>query len=304
MHNTGWLNRSEYPFTSRYLDLDAGKMHYIDEGQGPVIVFVHGTPVWSFLYREFIKRLSRSYRCIAMDHLGFGLSDKPAGWTYRPADHARNLEYLIERLGLRDITLVVHDFGGPIGLSYALNHPHNIAGLAIFNTWMWSLCNNQEANRISRVMSGWMGRLLYRQLNFSARFLIPFATGNRARLSRSAHRHYINAAPHPDDRQGMLVCARELVGSSEWYDQLWSRRDRIRDLPALLLWGLKDPGVRSGVFDLARWQGVFASAETITFPEAGHFVQEEEAPAAIDALMMFMRKLTSLPVSSAAHHTR
>ncbi len=99
---------------------------------------VHGTPTWSFMYRHLIRDLSPRYRCIAPDHLGFGLSDRPAGWSYRPEDQARNLARLIETLGLKDLTLVVHDFGGPIGLAYALDHPENVRRLVLFNTWMWS----------------------------------------------------------------------------------------------------------------------------------------------------------------------
>ena len=95
-------------------------MHYVDEGQGPPLVFVHGTPDWSFVWRHLIKALSPRYRCIAPDNLGFGLSDKPRDASYAPPEQAANLRQLIEHLGLRDITLVLHDFGGPFGLSYAI----------------------------------------------------------------------------------------------------------------------------------------------------------------------------------------
>jgi pimeloyl-ACP methyl ester carboxylesterase len=287
MKRTDWIDHAEYPFAPHTIDLDAGRMHYVDEGEGPPVVMVHGTPVWSFLYRNLVKRLARSHRCIVPDHLGFGLSERPAHFGYRPQDHARNLHALIEHLELREITLVVHDFGGPIGLSYAVEQPENVARLAIFNTWMWSLRENKQAAQISSIMGSRFGRFLYERLNVSPRFLIPVASGD-AKLPPHIHRHYIDAAPTPRDRHAMWVCARELAGSSEWYDTLWQRRERIRDIPALLLWGLKDPGVASGVFDLARWQALFADARTITFPHAGHFVQEEAAPAAAEALEAFL----------------
>ncbi|HWQ12316.1 MAG TPA: alpha/beta fold hydrolase [Roseiflexaceae bacterium] len=287
MQTPAWLDRTLYPFAPHSLELDAGRMHYVDEGQGPPVVLVHGTPVWSFLYRDLIRALSPDHRVIAPDHLGFGLSDKPEEFGYRPQDHARNLRALIERLGLRDVTLVVHDFGGPIGLSYAVEQPENVARLVIFNTWMWSLRENVEAARISRVMGGPIGSFLYKRLNFSARALIPLVAGER-RMPRAVHRHYIDAAPGPRERHGMWVLARELAGSSDWYDSLWRRRERIRSIPALLLWGLKDPGVRSGVFDLARFQGLFPGARTLTFPAAGHFVQEEEAAAVAAAVREFL----------------
>lgn len=124
-----WLNPSLNPFPTHDLDTGSGRMHYVDEGEGAPIVMVHGTPSWSFLYRQLIRDLSGSYRCIAPDQLGFGLSDKPETFAYTPAAHAQNLERLIDTLGLKDIVLVVHDFGGPIGLSYALTHPENVRAL-------------------------------------------------------------------------------------------------------------------------------------------------------------------------------
>jgi pimeloyl-ACP methyl ester carboxylesterase len=287
MSHPTWLDRREYPFEHHELQLEAGRMHYVDEGDGPPVMFVHGTPVWSFLYRKLIVELSKTHRCIAPDHLGFGLSEKPAGFSYVPRDHAHNLRALIEHLGLREVTLVVHDFGGPIGLSYATERPENVARLVIFNTWMWSLRGNSQAEQISGLMGGPVGRFLYEQVNISPRFLISAASGDH-KMTREIQRHYIDAAPTPRDRHAMWVCARELVGSSEWYDTLWQRRDRIRDIPALLLWGLKDPGVRSGMFDLARWQGVFGDVQTQTFAGAGHFVQEEEAPAVAAAVSAFL----------------
>lgn len=287
MSYPAWLDRSEYPFQPRSLELEAGRMHYVDEGQGPPVVLVHGTPVWSFLYRNLIKELSRSNRCIAMDHLGFGLSDKPAGWGYRPADHAANLRALVDHLGLRDITLVVHDFGGPIGLSYAVERPENVARLVIFNTWMWSQRENPEAAQISRTLGGGFGRFMYERLNFSARWLIPALGGERP-LPKSIHRHYIDAAPTPQSRHAMWVCARELAGSSDWYETLWARRERLRHIPALLLWGLRDRGVKSGVFDLARFQGVFEDVRSVTYPGAGHFVQEDAAPQVAAEIRAFL----------------
>ncbi|MEW6602891.1 MAG: alpha/beta fold hydrolase, partial [Nitrospirota bacterium] len=126
MHDYSWIDRKEYPFKSHSLELEMGRMHYVDEGTGEPLVMVHGNPTWSFVYRHLINGLSKDYRCIAMDHIGFGLSDKPQNWSYYPEDHAKNFDIFIERLDLHNITLVVQDWGGPIGLSYAVNHPENV----------------------------------------------------------------------------------------------------------------------------------------------------------------------------------
>jgi len=120
---------------------------------------------------------------IALDHLGFGQSDKPAEADYRPAAQARRLEELIKRLGLKDIVMVVHDFGGPIGLAYAIRHPDNVRGLVLFNTWMWSLAGT-PAERLSRLFSGSLGRFLYTRLNFSPRVILKAAFGDKRKLTR------------------------------------------------------------------------------------------------------------------------
>lgn len=109
MTNIDWIDRAEFPFTSHYFQTTAGRIHYVDEGSGEVILMLHANPAWSFLYRKLIKQLSGSYRRIAPDHIGFGLSDKPFDWNYLPEEHTNNLAALIEHLKLKDITLVVND---------------------------------------------------------------------------------------------------------------------------------------------------------------------------------------------------
>ena len=130
----------------------------LDEGAGPAtILFVHGTPEWSFGWRELILRLRDRYRCVAPDHLGFGLSDKPAGADYSCRAHAERLTAFIERLGLRDFHVVANDFGLSIGLSYALAHPGNVQKISLFNGWMWSLDTDPHYARPARIMRGWLG---------------------------------------------------------------------------------------------------------------------------------------------------
>src|SRR5687767_13651634 len=167
-----WLDRSLYPFSSRYFESTDGRMHYIDEGDGTPVVFVHGTPTWSFLYRHLVARLATRHRVIAVDHLGFGLSEKPATAPYEPADHARRLGALLDSLSVSGATLVVHDFGGPIGLAAALARPDRFDRLVLFNSWMWSVAGDHAIARGARVAGSWLGRLLYRHLNFPVKVLM------------------------------------------------------------------------------------------------------------------------------------
>jgi pimeloyl-ACP methyl ester carboxylesterase len=277
-----WVDRREYPFEPRTLDVGAGRLSYVDEGQGSPIVMVHGTPTWSFLYRHLIRELRPRYRCVAPDHLGFGLSDRPPGWSYRPEDQARNLARLIDSLALKDLTLVVHDYGGPIGLAYALEHSDNVRRLVLFNTWMWSFAGDLQIERVSRILGGRLGRFLYERLGFSVRVMLRHAIADRRRYAREIERHYLKAL----DGYATWICAREVLGSSDWYDGLWRRRDRIAPIPALLIWGMKDPAF--GRY-LPRWREVFERAEVVEL-DCGHAPPEERAPESLRRLVPFLER--------------
>lgn len=299
MQHPQWLDRTASPFSPHSFDLAMGRMHYVDEGEGSPIVMVHGTPTWSFLYRHLITELAQNHRCIVPDHIGFGLSDKPTGWTYRPSDHARNLRALIEHLGLKDITLVVHDFGGPIGLSYAIEQPDNVKALVVCNTWMWGTQGNPAAERASKIAGSPIGKFLYTRLNFSPRFLVKALWGDKTKLTPTIHQHYTRVFPKPWDRQSTWVLARKLLGSSAWYEQLWQQRDRIKDKPTLLAWGMRDAAFSPD--DLARWQALFSDARTITFPDAGHFVPDERGPQLAPAIGEFLEHVNEHAPVEMAH---
>jgi haloalkane dehalogenase len=278
-----WVDRREYPFEPRALDVEGGRLSYVDEGEGAPIVMVHGTPTWSFLYRHLIRDLSPRYRCVAPDHLGFGLSDRPPGWSYRPEDQARNLARLIETLGLKDLTLVVHDYGGPIGLAYALDHPENVRRLVLFNTWMWSFAGDRSVEWVAWILGGRLGRYLYERRGFSVRVMLRYAVADRRRYTRAVERQYLAAL----DGHATWVYAREILGSSAWYDGLWRRRDRIARTPAILIWGMRDPAFARY---LPRWREVFEQAEVVQLADCGHAPPEERAPESLPFLTRFLER--------------
>jgi pimeloyl-ACP methyl ester carboxylesterase len=281
-----WLDRSLYPFTSRYFESADGRMHYIDEGTGPAILFVHGTPTWSFLYRHLVAHLAPGHRVIAVDHLGFGLSDKSPTAPYEPQDHARRLVALLDRLDLSGVTLVLHDFGGPIGWSAALARPGRIDRLVLFNSWMWSIDDDPAIARGAKVAGSWLGRLLYRHLNFPVKVLMPKAMGDPTVLTPEIHRHYAAPLATPDERMGAWACARALLGAGAWYEQLWAQRSLLRGKPMLLLWGMRDPAF--GPSYLERWRREFPEAQVHAVATSGHFVPEEAAPEVAPLLERFL----------------
>jgi haloalkane dehalogenase len=280
-----WLDRAEYPFASRWVQIEGARMHYVDEGQGPTLLMVHGTPTWSFLYRHLVKGLRDRYRCVVPDHLGFGLSDKPAGDAYRPHEQARRLAAFVDALGLDDVTLAVHDFGGPIGLAWALDHPERLRRLVLFNTWMWSLAGDRQYARVSRVLSGRLGRLFYERLGVSVNVVFRHAVADKARYTRAVHAQYAAALREPAARHATWIYMRELLGSSDWYDALWQRRERLAPIPALLVWGLKDPAFAKF---LPRWRSVFRRAEVAAWEDVGHAPPEERGPESAALVARFL----------------
>lgn len=282
----GWLDRTEYPFESNYLDLEPGRLHYVDEGEGRPILLLHGNPTWSFLYRTVIRDLSEEFRCVAPDYFGFGLSEKPRHWSYRPEDHARVIEEFVSELGLEDVTLVVHDWGGPIGLSYAESHPENVHSLVITNTWCWPVDDRLRYRVWSALVGGPVGRYLGKRYNLYADRVLPMGFADRSRLTGRVKRHYTEPLANPDDRKGTWTFAREMTGSSAWLADLWDRRAAIAGTPALLCWGMRDRAY--GIDVLRTWQGLYPDAHTVEFADAGHYVAEEKGPQLAAEIRRFL----------------
>lgn len=284
--DNSWVDRSLFPFESRWLELPGGeRLHYIDEGRGPTILFVHGTPEWSFGWRELITGLHDRYRCVALDHLGFGLSGKPAGADYSCRAHAARLAAFIERLGLRDFYLVANDFGLSIGVSYALAHPDQVLKISMFNGWMWPVDGDPHYSGPARVMRTWFGRMLYKTFNFPVTVVLPAAFGDRRKLTKAVHAHYKKALPDPKSRVGAYTFARELLDAGPWWAELWAQRALLAAKPVLIFWGLKDKFVPP--YELEKWAAALPQAEIVRFENAGHFVQEEEPERMASALRNF-----------------
>lgn len=288
-----WLDKSLYPFESKTVQLKAGSMHYVDEGQGEVLLFVHGTPTWSFLYRDFVQALSPHYRCIAIDHIGFGLSEKVESFSGTPEAHANNLSEFIRTLDLREITLVVHDFGGPIGLAAGIENADRIKRIVLSNTWLWATKTNPMALKIDKIVRGAIGKFFYLYLNYSPKFLLKQGFADKQNLSKSVHRHYTRPFPNKQSRIPLLHIARALVGSSDWYQKQWELLDTLADKEWLILWGKRDQFITPEY--LAQWKTRFPRA-SVTELDCGHFIQEEKSQEAIAEIDAFLKKGRSIAI--------
>lgn len=285
IYNPTWVDKSLYPFTSKYIQLQTGKMHYIDEGKGAVILFVHGTPTWSFLYRNFVKKLSKNYRCIAIDHLGFGLSEKPKTFEGSPEQHSKNLSEFMSKLDLKNIALVVHDFGGPIGLGAGIKNQERVDKIVLFNSWLWATKTDKKAQKIDKMINSWLGKFLYLNLNFSPKVLLKKGFADKNNLPKNVHQHYTKPFPNKSSRVHLLNIGKSLVGSSDWYEEQWQQLDKLADKEWLILWGTKDKFIKSQY--LEKWEKRFTKAKIIKF-DTGHFIQEEESNRCIEAISNFV----------------
>jgi haloalkane dehalogenase len=287
--NDAAVDRTAYPFTSRWAQTSAGRLHYIDEGTGEPMLFVHGTPTWSFEWRHIVQALAPERRCIAVDLVGFGLSERPRDFTYTPEAHSEVLQEFVDTLGLERFDLVVHDFGGPIALPLVLNHPNRVARLVVINSWMWSFAGDREMERASRIAGGAFGRFLYKYLNFSLRVIAPAAWGDRRKLTPAIQRQYLDRFPDTWSRGTVLwPLAHAIMGSDAYYRWLWERRERLRAVPTLIVWGMKDRAFRPHL--LERWRDALPGARVVEIPGAGHWPHEEEPEVVADALRLFLEE--------------
>jgi len=280
-----WLDKTAYPFTPYYFKVNGHHLHYIDEGHGETILFVHGTPSWSFDFRNVIKQLSSKYRCIAIDHMGFGLSDKPKHYDYATTTHSSTLEKFVLEKQLRDITLVVHDFGGPIGLSFAMRHPDLIKNIVILNSWLWSSKTDPDFIKFSKILKSPLLPFLYRHLNFSPKFILPKSFGDK-KISRQLLSQYTKPFANASERNGALAFAKSLLNDQDWFESLWLTKETISSKPVLLIWGMKDPVIKPHYLD--RFLSGFPNAQVVKLETCGHFPQEEAPDAVVVSILNLM----------------
>jgi haloalkane dehalogenase len=287
---------ADYPFTGRYLSVGDLRYHYLDEGHGDPVVMVHGNPTWSFYYRNLVLALRDAHRCIVPDHIGCGRSDKPddSRYDYTLRSRADDLEALLDHLGVREnVTLVLHDWGGMIGMAYATRHPDRIKRLVLFNTAAFPLpAAKRFPPALTLCRTPLLGALLVRGLNAFCRaaarvgckrrpmppdvragYLAPYDSwANRI----AVHRFVQDIPLRPGDRAYDLL--REVEAGL----------NHFQNVPTLICWGEQD-----FVFDrhfLAEWERRLPRAEVHRFADAGHYVLEDCPDEIVPLVREFLRR--------------
>lgn len=286
--------QDEYPFASRWLEVDGGRMHYVDEGprDGKPLLMLHGNPTWSFLYRRLVKAFRSDHRCVAPDHIGCGLSDKPRDWRYDLVGHLQNVETLVLALDLRRITLVVHDWGGPIGFGFARRHRERIARLVVTNTAAFP---GKAPLRLRICRVPWVGEILVRQLNGFAGLATSLAVSRP--LSKAARTGYRLPYRSPADRIAIARFVQDIPLTPR--DRSWEELRAIetslesfRRLPACIVWGERD-AVFTPQF-LEEWRKRLPHADVHGLEEAGHWLLED----AFDSTEALLRSFLGVPLGN------
>jgi haloalkane dehalogenase len=276
-----WVDDDLYPFKSRFAELDGHVVHYIDEGSGPTLLMLHGNPTWSFVYRDVIAGLRDRFRCIALDYPGFGLSVAASGYGYRPEDHAAVVTAFLDHMELSNLTLVAHDWGGPIGLYAAEQRPDKFERLVLANTWAWPVNGELRAEMASRVMGGPVGRELIRRANLFVNALIP-AGHRRRKVSQLEMTHYREALATRERRNACAILPGAITGSRGFLADIEAHLTLIDQLPTLIVWA--DADVAFGDKDRARLGEKFPNHTTVVVHGAGHFVQSDAADEMSEAV--------------------
>jgi haloalkane dehalogenase len=267
-----WVDDELFPFESRFIGVDGHTVHYVDEGSGPTLLLLHGNPTWSFVYRDVIRALRDEFRCVAVDYPGFGLSSAGPGYRYLPEEHAQVVTAFIDALALRGITLVAHDWGGPIGIATVAQRPTAFTGLVLANTWAWPITGAPHVEVASHLMGGPLGRLLNRQFNLFVNAMIP--AGHRLRnLTPAEMAHFRQPFAIAARRDAAAVFARRITASRAFLGNVEAGLGDLATLPTLIVWGGADFAFRAK--ERQRWEQIFDDHHTVVVEGAGHFVQSD-----------------------------
>lgn len=285
--------RHLYPFDSHVADIGGWRYHYVDEGHGQPVVLVHGNPTWSFYWRELIQALRPHHRAIAPDHIGMGLSDQPSRehYSFTLERRVADFTHFIETLGLSEpVTLVVHDWGGAIGLAWAIDHVDQVDRIVVMNTAAFGLPSDKRMPApLAFARSRPVGELLL--LGANAFVEGALRLGARQPIAADVRSGYRAPYRTMAGRVAVLEFVKDIPlteghRSFAALDRLDRHLERLAGIPMMIAWGARD-----FVFDdriLAEWQRRFPEAEVTRFPDAGHFVLEDQTVEICELVLKFI----------------
>ena len=283
-------DRYQYPFEDKFAEVDGVRLHYVDEGSGPPILMVHGQPTWSYLYRKMIPPLANAgYRCVAPDLMGFGLSDKPADESvYTLHRHVELITGLAKQLGLEGVTIVGQDWGGPIGLRYAIENRDNIRSLVILNTLVKEMKVPMFFGAIFR--SGGLSSFLVRRLDLFRKMAFSGLMIKRG-LDPEAKAQYLMPHPDPASRAGIAAFPKMIPTKPGHpnYEYVNEINDTLAkwDIPVLVMFSDKD--MAFSVEEGQRIANMVPDGRFEMVSNAGHYLQEDAGEEIAERMITFLR---------------
>ncbi len=279
--------RSIYPFAQHSFSVDGGVLNYVDEGNGPAVIMLHGNPTWSFMYRRLIADLRRDFRVIVPDHIGCGLSSKPQNYSYRLEKHIEHVSALIQHLGITEADLIVHDWGGAIGFGYAIRREIKVRSFVVFNTA--AFLSKNLPRRINMCRQPLLGDLIIRGLNGFALGATYMAVARP--MAPEVRKGFVLPYNNWRNRVANLRFVQDIP--MEPSHPTWAVVDGIdqqlyhfQDTPMRILWGAKD-----WCFDLTfleGWMRRFPKAHVTLLDSAGHYVLEDAHEYCVPAVRHFL----------------
>lgn len=284
-----WIAKSIFPFRSRFVSIRDAKLHYADEGTGPTLLFLHGSPMWSFMFRHSIETLQSRFRCVALDMPGLGLSTAPIPKGQAFESNAGYYRDFVRRLDLRAIVVVAHATAGPSAVRMAIDERERIAGMVITNSFAWPMNSFPPMWRFVRIVSSPPFRMMVTTANLLGRLT--------TRIGKSAGKFSV------EERAAIMGPYRTIVARRHLANLLYGLRAEVpffarveADLPALnqiptlLLSGAKDHGYRAGF--VARWQQHLPGSSLVVLENSAHFAPEDEPEAYTAALAKWLRPIS------------
>lgn len=305
-NDTDWQRL--YPFKSHWAEVPGGRMHFVDErpdilsnGAGtPALLFVHGNPTWSFHWRRLIQSLRAGYRCVAVDHIGCGLSEKPSRFLSL-REHIDNLVSLVETLRLERVTLVAQDWGGAIGLGAMLRLPQRLESVVLFNTGAFPPRYIPWRIRACRIPI--VGQLAVQGANLFSWAALRMTLARRLRLEPAVAAGYLAPYDNWGNRRGVYSFVRDIPTSPR--DSTWQTLAEIErglpsfaDRPAALIWGMRDWCFRPDCLD--RFMEAWPQAEVHRLSDVGHWVVEDAPDEALAHVERFLAHEKKFEASNTA----
>ena len=288
-----------YPFADHWLEIDGLTLHYVDEGSGsgsgPTLLFFHGNPTWSLLYRGLIPPLSQEFRCVCVDYPGYGFSERPPKeeYDYLPETHSALMEKVVDQLGLTDLVTFHQDWGGPIGLGLAGRRPELIRKLVIGNTWAFPIHEDprfEATKSFSQTMGAPENQENVIQHNMFLEAATPLLRQGQDRrnsaLGDAVAAAYNATWSKPEWRYPTWIAPNQIASGVKFAEEVERGLANLKDTPTLFFWGEQDPVCTPVLYE--KFKELLPNSRLVLLPEASHFIQEDEPETIVEEMRKFL----------------